>query len=63
MDWLLRISLRSIVRHGNLRMTSARGTTIVAGDGHGKPVSARFTSTAAQIGVVLDPELASAKPT
>ena len=57
MDWLLRISLRSIVRHGNLRMISASGTTIVAGDGHGKPVSARFTSTAAQIGVVLDPEL------
>ncbi len=57
MDWLLRIALRSIVKQGNLRVTSARGTTIIAGDGHGKSVRVRFKTAAAQIGVALDPEL------
>ena len=57
MDWLLRIALRSIVKQGNLRVTSARGTTIIAGDGHGKSLRVRFKTAAAQIGVALDPEL------
>jgi cyclopropane-fatty-acyl-phospholipid synthase len=57
MDWLLRIALRSIVKQGNLRVTTASGATIVAGDGRGKLVRARFATSAAQTGVSLDPEL------
>jgi cyclopropane-fatty-acyl-phospholipid synthase len=57
MDWLLRTALRSIIKQGNLRVTTASGATIVAGDGRGKLVRARFMTAAAQIGVVLDPEL------
>jgi cyclopropane-fatty-acyl-phospholipid synthase len=57
MDWLLRIALRSIIKQGNLQVTTANGATIVAGDGRGKKVHARFTTTAAQLSVVLDPEL------
>jgi cyclopropane-fatty-acyl-phospholipid synthase len=57
MDWLLRIALRSIIKQGNLRVTTASGATIVAGNGRGKLVCARFATTAAQIGVSLDPEL------
>lgn len=57
MDWLLRTALRTIVKQGNLRVTTASGATIAVGDGSGKFVRARFTSRAAQIGVVLDPEL------
>jgi cyclopropane-fatty-acyl-phospholipid synthase len=57
MDWLLRIALRSIIKQGNLRVTTASGATIIAGDGRGKLVRARFTTSAAQIGIALDPEL------
>ena len=57
MDWLLRTALRAIVKQGNLRVTTASGATINVGDGSGKFVRARFSTSAAQIGVVLDPEL------
>jgi cyclopropane-fatty-acyl-phospholipid synthase len=57
MDWLLRIALRSIIKQGNLQVTTANGATIFAGDGRGKRVCVRFTTTAAQIGVILDAEL------
>jgi len=57
MDWLLRIALRSIFTHGNVRVTTAGGTTVVAGDGNGTPVHVRFTSASAQLAVLLDPEL------
>ncbi len=57
MDWLLRTALRAIVKQGNLRVTTASGATIIVGDGSGKFVRARFSTSAAQIGVVLDPEL------
>jgi cyclopropane-fatty-acyl-phospholipid synthase len=57
MDWLLRIALRSIIKQGNLRVTTASGNTIEAGDGTGALVWVRFTSALAQLGVLLDPEL------
>ena len=57
MDWLLRIALRSIIKQGNLRVTTANGATINAGDGRGNLVCVRFTSAAAQLSVVLNPEL------
>jgi cyclopropane-fatty-acyl-phospholipid synthase len=47
----------STVPTGNLRVTTANGRTFTLGDGSGKPVAVRFTSTATEIGVLLDPEL------
>jgi cyclopropane-fatty-acyl-phospholipid synthase len=56
MDRLLRGALAHI-RRGNLQITSAKGTVMRFGDGTGPPISARFTSKAAQLGALLDPEL------
>jgi cyclopropane-fatty-acyl-phospholipid synthase len=57
MDWLLRKTIRALVPHGNLTLTSAAGTVMSFGDGGGIPVAARFTSRRAQIAVILNPEL------
>jgi cyclopropane-fatty-acyl-phospholipid synthase len=57
MDRLLRFLLAQFVRHGRLKLTTARGTVFTFGDGTGKPVAVRFTTTAAEIAVLLDPEL------
>jgi cyclopropane-fatty-acyl-phospholipid synthase len=57
MDRLLQFVLRSFVRRGTLRVTTAGGTTFVCGDGTGTPVAVRFLSPAAQRGVLVDPEL------
>ena len=57
MDWLLRVVIARLVRSGNLRLTSARGTTLTFGDGTGPPVAARFTSLRAELGVLFEPEL------
>ena len=57
MDRLLRILLSQFVRHGNFQLTTARGTVLTFGDGTGKPVAIRFTTTAAEIAILLDPEL------
>jgi cyclopropane-fatty-acyl-phospholipid synthase len=57
MDWLLRIVIARLIRRGNLRLTSARGTTVTLGDGTGRPIAARFTSLRAELGVLLEPEL------
>jgi len=56
MDRLLRGALAHI-RRGNLQITSAKGTVMRFGDGTGPPIAARFTSKAAQLGALLDPEL------
>jgi cyclopropane-fatty-acyl-phospholipid synthase len=56
MDRLLRGALAHI-RRGNLLITSAKGTVMRFGDGTGPPISARFTSKAAQSSALLDPEL------
>jgi cyclopropane-fatty-acyl-phospholipid synthase len=57
MDWLLRVLIARLIRRGNLRLTTARGTVLPFGDGTGPPVAARFTSVRAELGVLLDPEL------
>ena len=54
--WLQKISA-SFIRTGTFRVTTAGGRTFTLGDGTGKPVAVRFTSLAAELGVLLDPEL------
>ena len=57
MDWLLRLIFGRFVRTGNLRVTTAGGSTFTLGDGTGTPAAIRFTTQAAQRGVLLDPAL------
>jgi cyclopropane-fatty-acyl-phospholipid synthase len=57
MDWLLKVALRNLIRAGNLRVTTARGTALTFGDGIGKPIAIRFRTAAAERGVLLDPEM------
>ncbi len=57
MNRLVRLALRKYVRAGHLQITTARGSTYTLGDGTGKPVALRFTTRAAEFGVILDPEL------
>lgn len=57
MDRLLEWLLKRFVRRGNLRITSASGHSFAVGDGRGRPVAVRFSSRAAQLRVLLDPEL------
>ena len=57
MDRLLQWGLGTFVRRGTFRLTTARGSVFTFGDGTGRPVAARFTSTAAELAVMLDPEL------
>ena len=57
MERLLLIFLRKFIRRGSLKVTTANGSTHTFGDGSGSPVAVRFTTTAAQRAVLLDPEL------
>src|SRR5260370_7053232 len=57
MNRLVRVALKKSVRAGNLRITTARGTTYTLGDGTRPAVALRFTTRAAERGVILDPEL------
>ena len=57
MERLLRVALRHFIRAGNLRVTTAGGTVFTFGDGNGPPVAIRFTTRAAECGVLFDPEL------
>jgi cyclopropane-fatty-acyl-phospholipid synthase len=57
MDWLLRALIARLIRRGNLRLTTTRGTVFTFGDGSGPTVAARFTSLRAELGVLLEPEL------
>jgi cyclopropane-fatty-acyl-phospholipid synthase len=57
MDRLLRFLLKTFVRRGTFRVTTSRGTVLNFGDGSGRPVWVRFTSRAAEWGILLDPEL------
>ena len=57
MERLLRVALRHFIRAGNLRVTTAGGTVFTFGDGNGPPVAIRFTTRAAECGVLVDPEL------
>jgi len=54
---LLRDALASYIHAGNLRITTAGGKTFTVGDGSGKRLAIRFASPAAQVGVLLDPDL------
>ena len=57
MDRLLQIIFSSYMRTGTLQITTAAGRTFTLGDGTGQRLAVRFTSTAAQRGFLLDPEL------
>ena len=54
--WLQKISA-SFIWTGTFRVTTAGGRTFTLGDGTGRPIAVRFTSLAAELGVLLDPEL------
>ena len=57
MDRLLRAVFGSLIRAGNLRVTTAEGSTFTFGDGTGSHAAIRFTTLAAERGVLLDPAL------
>ncbi len=57
MDRLLGRVLRRVMAHGTLTMITASGARLTAGDGNAPHVAVRFTSSAAQRRVALDPEL------
>jgi cyclopropane-fatty-acyl-phospholipid synthase len=57
MDWLLRSILGAYIRHGTFRLTTARGATLVLGDGTGAPLAVRITTLSAELAILLDPEL------
>lgn len=54
---LLRRALASFIGTGTLRVTTAGGEVFTLGDGGGKLLAIRFASSAAQLGVLLDPDL------
>src|SRR2546429_8693323 len=57
MDRLLRAVFGRLIRAGNLRVTTADGSIFTFGDGTGTPAAIRFTTRAAERGVLLDPAL------
>ncbi len=57
MGRLLQFLLKSYIRRGTFKLTTSRGKTFTFGDGTGVPVAVRFTARAAELGIVLDPEL------
>ena len=57
MNRLVRLALQKFVRAGNLRIRTARGTTSPLATAPAQPVALRFTTTAAERGILLDPEL------
>src|SRR2546428_707183 len=57
MDRLLRALLKKLIRAGNLRVTTTRGSSFTLGDGTGPPAAIRFTTRAAERGILIDPEL------
>lgn len=57
MDRLLHFFLSQFIRRGSVTFTTASGATFTCGDGSGPPVAVRFTSTADERHLLLDPEL------
>jgi cyclopropane-fatty-acyl-phospholipid synthase len=57
MDRLLRAVCRRLIRTGNLRITTAAGSTFSCGDGAGPPVAIRFARRIAEWRILTDPEL------
>src|SRR6478735_8709086 len=58
MDRLLRHFLRQFIRRGSITFTTASGARFTCGDGTGTPLEARFLTAAAEIRILLNPELA-----
>jgi len=57
MDRLLQLALDRLIRAGNLRVTTATGSTFELGDGTGAPVAIRFATRAVERGILIDPDL------
>jgi cyclopropane-fatty-acyl-phospholipid synthase len=57
MDQFLRWAFRTIVKRGQLQVTTSRGTGFTVGDGTGTRVAVRFTSPRAERAVLLNPDL------
>ena len=57
MERLLRVALKSLIRRGSLRVTTAGGGTFTVGDGSSPQVAVRFVTAAALRGVLTDPDL------
>ena len=57
MDRLLQAAFERLIHAGNLRVSTADGSTVTCGDGTGTPVAIRFTTRAAARRVLVDPEL------
>ena len=57
MDHMLRLALGSIVKRGQLQLTTSRGTVIRVGDGTGKLVAIRMTTPRIEREILLNPDL------
>jgi cyclopropane-fatty-acyl-phospholipid synthase len=57
MDRLIESVFSSSIRTGTIRVTTARGRSFTLGDGTGRPIAVRLTSTRAELGLLTDPEL------
>jgi len=57
MDRLLHYLFKTFIRRGTFRVTTSRGTTFTVGDGTTPSAAVRFTSRAAERGLLIDPEL------
>jgi cyclopropane-fatty-acyl-phospholipid synthase len=57
LDRLLQKALALIVQTGALRVTTVAGNSFTLGDGSGPAPALRFTSRAAEVGILIDPEL------
>ena len=57
MNSVLQKIFSSVIGTGNLTVTTASGRKFTLGDGSGKPIAVRFTSIAAELGVLFNPEL------
>lgn len=58
MDRVLRYFLNQFIRRGAMTFTTASGAKFSCGDGTGKPVAVRFTTTHTERRILLNPELA-----
>ena len=57
MKWLLRRLLRRMILKGNLQIVTAGQDRFLLGDGTGTSIAIRFTTAAAEWGVLTDPDL------
>jgi cyclopropane-fatty-acyl-phospholipid synthase len=57
-DRSLRYFLSDFIHRGSMAFTTASGARFTCGDGTGTPVEVRFLTTAAEIRILLNPELA-----